>query len=269
MFAWLRGPSKIDKAIMAQDYKKAIDLIREELTRETGEEDKRHLRQTMAELLAKTGHKEEAIPQLRDLMNEYSQVGMHAKAIGIHKLMWDIDMKIAEKVHDDVAKKALDEIRPLDLSATEGGGKPTERVTRKVSSAQLFGGLSMDEIRAVIGGLKLQSREAGEVITVEGEPGDSLFILTDGQVRVHVRGASGRSSSIRDLESPSFFGEISIVYGKPRTATIACKTTCELLELDKETLTSISKTYPGVEKVLRDYCESRLKSAEDQEGRKH
>lgn len=270
MFAWLRGPSKIDKAIIAGEYPKAIELLRHELARDPGDDEARHLRQTIAELMAKSGQKEEAIRDLRELMNEYSRANMHGKAIGIHKLMWDIDIKITEKVHDDVAKNMLDQIKPLDLVAVgeDEDVKLSERVTAKAAHAPLFGGLSREEVRAVVQGLKLQTKEAGDIVTVEGEPGDSLFILTDGEVRIHVRGKSGKSSAIRDLDSGSFFGEISVVYGKPRTATITCRTPCELLELDRASLTSISATYPGVEKVLKEFCEKRMQSEEEKEGRK-
>ncbi len=63
------------------------------------------------------------------------------------------------------------------------------------------------------------------------------------------------------MEEGTFFGEISILTGQPRTATVTAKTTCELLELDRKTLDSITENHPHVRDVLQQFCDERLKRA--------
>jgi CRP-like cAMP-binding protein len=55
----------------------------------------------------------------------------------------------------------------------------------------------------------------GETVTREGEPGETFYIVTEGRLRVSQRGAA-----IRELGPGDFLGEISLVDGRPRTATV-------------------------------------------------
>jgi CRP-like cAMP-binding protein len=131
----------------------------------------------------------------------------------------------------------------------------------------LFTSFSQEELVAVIQGLRLLSFESGDILITEGEAGDSLFVLTSGIVKAFVRNPAGKNVQVREMAEGTFFGEISILSGKPRTATITAKTPCELLELDKATLDSISKTHPHVREVLKQFYEERVKSEQDRKAR--
>ena len=65
---------------------------------------------------------------------------------------------------------------------------------------------------------------------------------------------------VRELEEGDFFGEISILTGEPRTATVTTVTSCELLELDRPALNSIIETHPNVLEVLREFHKRRAES---------
>ena len=65
----------------------------------------------------------------------------------------------------------------------------------------------------------------------------------------------------------AFFGEISLLDGKPRTATITAGTRCELLELDRTALDSISNEHPEVRRVLQEFHDLRVGCAEEIEVR--
>ena len=93
---------------------------------------------------------------------------------------------------------------------------------------------SVDEMVAVIEGLKLLSFERGEVILREGDPGSSLYTLTSGRVRAFRKDTrGGKQLPLGDLKEGAFFGELSVLTGAPRTATVVALTRCELLELDR------------------------------------
>jgi hypothetical protein len=121
----------------------------------------------------------------------------------------------------------------------------------------LFKDFSVDELVAVIGGLNLLTFERGNVILREGEPGHSLYMLTSGSVKAFVR-RDGKQVPIAELEEGAFFGEVSILTGKPRTATIVAKEHCELLELDRATLDAITQTHPHVRDVLQEFANQRM-----------
>jgi cAMP-dependent protein kinase regulator len=120
----------------------------------------------------------------------------------------------------------------------------------------LFKDLSVDELVAVIQGLKLLTFERGAVILREGQPGDSLYMLTSGTVRAFVK-KDGKQAPLADLSEGAFFGEMSVLTGKPRTATIVATNRCELLELDRATLDSIVARHPHVMDVMKQFARER------------
>ena len=150
--------------------------------------------------------------------------------------------------------------------ATEGGFDVPEpaaqagpqRTGDQIVVSPLFRDFSVDEMVAVIQGLNLLSFERGDVIIREGQPGGSLFMLTSGRVRAF-RKEPGSKKQIRiaDLHEGAFFGEISMLTGQPRNASVVALNSSELLELDRPTLEEITKTHPHVWDVLREFAEKR------------
>lgn len=127
-------------------------------------------------------------------------------------------------------------------------------------STPLFDGFSPDELVAVMRGLELVSFEAGDVIVAEGAAGDSMFILTTGRVKAYVKTPKGRSMKVQEFEEGDFFGEIAVLTGKPRTATLTAAVDCECLVLNRATLDEITKTHPGVREVLKKFQKERALS---------
>jgi hypothetical protein len=126
----------------------------------------------------------------------------------------------------------------------------------------LFRDFSVDEMVAVIQGLKLLSFERGAAIIREGQPGGSLYMLTSGRVRAFKKDAqSGKQSPLGDLKEGAFFGEMSILTGQPRMASVVALSRCELLELDRPALDEITKSHPHVWDVLREFAEKRAAPA--------
>jgi hypothetical protein len=171
-----------------------------------------------------------------------------------------------ESLGDDLLGVIEDVLRvsppPAVRAAQARAAEPAPAV-----ESPLFSSFSHDELVAVIQGLRLLSFESGDIIISEGEAGDSLFVLTSGIVKAFVRNPAGKNVQVREMSEGAFFGEISILSGKPRTATITARTPCELLELDRSTLDSISKTHPHVREVLQQFYDERLKSEQDKKVR--
>jgi len=141
-------------------------------------------------------------------------------------------------------------------AATAPEGSP--RGGSQIVVSPLFRDFSVDEMVAVIQGLRLLTFERGQAILREGQPGGSLYTLTSGRVRVFRKDVvTGRQNQVGDLKEGAFFGEISILTGQPRMASIVALTRCELLELDRPTLDEIAKTHPHVWDVLREFAGKR------------
>ena len=77
----------------------------------------------------------------------------------------------------------------------------------------------------------------GTVIVREGEPADALYVLVDGRVQVSAHGEpGGEDRQIRVMEGLSYFGEIGVLEGIPRTATVTAITACRCEQIDGDTL---------------------------------
>lgn len=149
----------------------------------------------------------------------------------------------------------FDDTFSLDADPDEDEAEPKPDL-----STPLFDGLSPEELVAVMHGLKLVSFEPGDLIMVEGEEGDSMLILTSGKVKAYVRTPSGKSTKVQEFEEGDFFGEIAVLTGKPRTATLTAAEPCDCLELDRATLDEITQTHPRIREVLREFQEMRARS---------
>jgi hypothetical protein len=167
----------------------------------------------------------------------------------------------------DFEEEFLDVLaQTLKAEAGEGrtaSGDAASRPARRVASP-LFDDFTEEELLAVMGRLDLVSFDPGDIVISEGEPGNSLFVLTTGIVKAFVRNPAGRQVLVREMNEGAFFGEISILSGKPRTATITCATRCELLELDRPALDAITVQHPRVQSVLLDFYKQRQGSDAEQ-----
>lgn len=124
-------------------------------------------------------------------------------------------------------------------------------------ASPLLEGLEAPERLALLQGLKLVVAQPGDMLVSQGEPGDSLYILVTGAVRVYARDAALRAAPVCVLGEGDFFGEMSALSGQPCSATVVAATPTELLELDRETLDAVAAQHPRLLRVLEEYCVSR------------
>ncbi|MCU0241854.1 MAG: cyclic nucleotide-binding domain-containing protein, partial [Vicinamibacteria bacterium] len=160
---------------------------------------------------------------------------------------------------------AIDEIFPsgIESSSLSAAADIDETPAgTQIVVSPLFKNFAVDEMVLVIQGLKLLTFEPRQIILKQGEPGNSLYMLTSGRVRAFIKDpTTGKQRPLADLEEGAFFGEMSILTGKPRTATIVAAERSELLELDRATLDSIVKTHPHVWDVLKEFAELRMQAS--------
>ena len=89
-----------------------------------------------------------------------------------------------------------------------------------IRNIPLFSGLSREDIAKILGKLEEKSFVAGATIFSQGEKGDSFYLTQSGAVQVVLESAGGRSESIAVLGPQEWFGEMALLSGEPRSATI-------------------------------------------------
>jgi CRP-like cAMP-binding protein len=101
-----------------------------------------------------------------------------------------------------------------------------------LDSLDLFTGASRLALERVAAAATDVTVPDGFVILREGDEADALWVLTAGEVGVSARGEGSRVRRLRTMTAPSFFGEIGLLRGLPRTATVRAEGPCELMRID-------------------------------------
>ncbi len=131
-------------------------------------------------------------------------------------------------------------------------------MAQALASVPLFAGLSKRQLRRLADeGREVAVKEGWRVVG-EGEPGDDLFVILEGEARVVAR--SGRTLS--RLLPGDFFGEISLLDGGARTATVVAETPMSLFRIDRAGLARIVKEDPGVGLRMLEELARRLRRME-------
>lgn len=100
----------------------------------------------------------------------------------------------------------------------------------------------------------------GDTIVKEGEKGDTFYLIRSGRVLVATSKMDATSGLVElgKMGEGSFFGEVSLLTNKPRTATVIAGQDVELMELTREDFNDICKQYPSIRKVVEAYQKVRV-----------
>jgi cAMP-dependent protein kinase regulator len=280
--------SQDPQALVARrEYTKAIGEYRNLLASEPDNYIHHH---KIADVYCLAGRQADALDDYAKAADGYARDGFMIKAIAILKKMQKIDPE-----NPDVAAR-LDELSvkgssivggrapapvagpageaemggpeiALDMEAideppaAEAPPPPGAPVPGSdLASTPLFSDMTPEELREVLVRLKHHSFGPEAVILKEGDPGDSMFVIGQGRVSVTATGPKGRPVELAQLGEGDFFGEVCLLTGKPRTATITSLDEIELLELTREDLKDLESRHPRVREVIKDFYEKRVAS---------
>lgn len=91
---------------------------------------------------------------------------------------------------------------------------------------------------------------AGEKVFRQGDPGNSFYIIRVGRVQVGVRDGQGELILDFEMTAGNYFGEMALLTGEPRSATVSAVVDTELLTVSKEGLREVIVANPEVEKII-------------------
>lgn len=105
-----------------------------------------------------------------------------------------------------------------------------------VRGAPLFAALDDDAASALRASMVERRLTRGQVLFAEGEPGEKLYLIESGKIKLGQTAADGRESLIAVLGAGEMLGELSLFDPGPRTATAVALTNCKVLSLSHEAL---------------------------------
>ncbi len=158
--------------------------------------------------------------------------------------------------------------------APETAGQGADRATiRELRRVYLLDALTDEELGVLIPTIRVRRFGRGEVLIRQGETGDSFYVLRRGKVEVTAKGHDGvrekRIGHIEDSSPESFFGEIALLTGEPRNATIRAASDVEVWEIAHEAFARLFKSKPDAgatiaEVAARRFAETSERTAQPQ-----
>ncbi len=96
--------------------------------------------------------------------------------------------------------------------------------TKMVRKINFFASMNMGLLEKILSWITYYQFDKGEKVCRQGEPGDSLYVLTEGRLSVNVKGGFfSFSRKVAELGPGSIVGEMSLLTREPRTATVVCE----------------------------------------------
>src|SRR4029077_7435030 len=112
-----------------------------------------------------------------------------------------------------------------------------------------FGRLPAPALRSVIDKLTPVGYAKGSLIIREGDAAGPMYVIEKGRARVFA-GINGKERNLAFYREGDFFGELSILNGSPRAASVEAFTDCQLLSLDPEAVLDLRNRFPEFDKLL-------------------
>ncbi|MBT8445684.1 MAG: cyclic nucleotide-binding domain-containing protein, partial [Gammaproteobacteria bacterium] len=125
-------------------------------------------------------------------------------------------------------------------------------------AVELFSALDADGLQKLAESVELCSCAAGEVLFHEGDPGNDLFILKNGELGVFVQRGRGRQRRIGTVKPSQCVGEMGLFFAGTRLATVAAEQQSELLKLGRNAFQDLLQSNPSLRSVFGKIIEQRL-----------
>ncbi|HPQ80895.1 MAG TPA: mechanosensitive ion channel family protein [bacterium] len=182
----------------------------------------------------------EVSPNLRaDMMNSV-WYGLRRAGIKIPFPIRDVQHRHVERKHEE------NEARRLRAEALS-----------RLGDVPILAPLSKEALKDIAEKLSIEAFGDGEAIVHQGDPGDTLYLIREGSCDVEVKEGSGPPAVVTRLDPPSFFGEMSLLTGEPRSATVRARGETSVFSISKAIFAGVLASHPEVSENLANALASR------------
>ena len=164
-------------------------------------------------------------------------------------------MELVSRMMDgSIAYDPKARLEPVLSGATVTQGDKIERL----KEVPMFEGCSQRQLRSVARIARVVDAPAGTMLTRADEPGDEFSLILDGTANVEVA-----AEQRVPLRPGAFFGEMSLLDGGPRSATVVAETPVRLLVISRRNFSVLLKDVPGLTQSLMVALSQRVRQAEE------
>lgn len=254
------------------------------------------VRQKVAELLARLGDKPAAVAEYAEVVRRYAEQGQFFKATALCRVILTLDpkheeatKKLAElyssrqrtpsrvgpapvpapvapleagaiaqanQAPEPAAPAAAAPAVEIEIEVEEIPAQPEAPPPPKESlpAIPLFSSLTPAEFLAVLNGaMEAKAFRVGEAIVNEGAPGDAMYAIAQGSVAV-----LRNTHKVATMGEGEFFGEMALLSGAPRLATVVAETDTVVLSFPRVEMDAAIAKHPGVKTALEQFYRERL-----------
>jgi CRP/FNR family transcriptional regulator, cyclic AMP receptor protein len=119
-----------------------------------------------------------------------------------------------------------------------------------LATIPFFAGLEPEALERLAAGMRSRRFRRGEVIFHIGDPGDALFVVVDGEVKISLPSETGEEAILATLGAGDVFGELALLDGAPRSASATALSATETVVLPRDRFRELIATEAGVRDAL-------------------
>jgi len=229
------------RALARGEWNKALESFQKHCAQEPSD---LRSRQKVAELLERLGRKVEALQEYRKVAETYAEEGFLLQAISVNKIILRMDPSLTD-INNRLAQLYTEKYQ----EATP---------VRPFPPIPLFSELNEQELQSLVSQVHAKTFQKDEIICQEGDAGDSLMVISQGEVGIFKQIPRENDLWIRNLKEGDFFGEFGFFTDQKRHATVKAASECEILEISRNGLNEIIEAHPRIREVLYNLYRQRV-----------
>jgi len=141
--------------------------------------------------------------------------------------------------------------------------KPDDVLGPPAPPASIFAELSKDDLETLVSTFRRRTFARNQTLVELGGPGGSVFLIESGRVRVSLPGSEGREVTLAHMGPGDCFGEMSMLDGEPRSATVTAVDDTVVLEGTRDDFMRSLEVSPRIAMSLLIMMSQRLRAAND------
>ncbi|MGI9213517.1 MAG: Crp/Fnr family transcriptional regulator [Methylococcaceae bacterium] len=130
-----------------------------------------------------------------------------------------------------------------------------------LEAVTLFEGLDLESIKTIETLVAVRNMSKRTVILTQGEESNSLYLVLEGRLKAYLSDAEGKEVTLGFIEQGETFGELSLLDGKPRSASVMALTTARCAVLSRAGFLSILKDNPSIALHLLEIMANRVRTS--------
>jgi CRP-like cAMP-binding protein len=127
----------------------------------------------------------------------------------------------------------------------------------------ILAGLSIEDREALASAIARKRYRQGDIVMQKEEPGHALFIVERGTVRIYVPSSQGNDLILAVLGPGDFFGDLSLLDGRPRSASASVTTDATLLSLERADFITLITQRPAAAMAVLEAVAGRLRETDE------